>query len=100
GLLRPRPLSETRASGAPAAAPAPSRPLSETRASELLRPRPLLRGRSPKLAAGPARRPHAVGGHSQAAPRTPLESPCRGGTIGVVTTSEKTYCASLGGTCV
>src|SRR6185503_19165921 len=31
--------------------------------------------------AHPRSLPIAAGGHSQAAPRTPLESPCRGGTM-------------------
>ena len=37
-------------------------------------------------------------GHSQAAPRTPLASPCRAGRIGVATPSEKHHCAINGGT--
>src|SRR5687767_11845938 len=37
-------------------------------------------------------------GHSQAAPRTPLESPWRAGTIGVSAESEKTKDSTSGGT--
>lgn len=37
-------------------------------------------------------------GHSQAAPRTPLESPCLGGTSWVSTWSEKTYLPHSPGT--
>jgi predicted Zn-dependent protease len=43
-------------------------------------------------------RTYASGGHSQAAPRTPLESPCIGGTSRVATVSEKTNWFSQRGT--
>ena len=39
-----------------------------------------------------------VAGHSQAAPRTPLESPYLAFTMGVVTLSEKTYLGKRSGT--